>query len=183
MSCIYFILHFSKFFIQYLFLLYISSTLQIYVLHKNILWSGVYCLFTLLNHCRRNDMLCRIAKSVSHLWWSFFVPCHWLSGVCSSCDNCPLIAGHKIRWSHLFSHGFSGGVSVRTSVAADLDMELFCVGLVLLLVCFPDSELKMRSLSMSLKLTGTPWGTTWYKLLCLWTQTTLYLNRSVFRLF
>lgn len=41
--------------------------------------------------------------------------------------------------------GFSRGVSFNRSVAADLDMKLFCVGLVLL-VCFPDSDLKMRSL-------------------------------------
>lgn len=32
------------------------------------------------------------------------------------------------------------------SVAADLDMKLLCVGLALLLVCFPASEQKMRSL-------------------------------------
>lgn len=67
-----------------------------------------------------------------------------VSDVCSSCDNCPLIAGHKIRC--LFSWRFSREVSFSRSVAVDLDMKLFCAGLVLLLVCVPESELKMRSL-------------------------------------
>lgn len=40
---------------------------------------------------------------------------------------------------------FSRGVSFSRSLAADLDMKLFCVGLVLLW-CFPDSELTMRRL-------------------------------------
>lgn len=69
-----------------------------------------------------------------------------VSDICSSCDNYPddCRTQNQVKLSILT--GFNRGVSLSRAVAAAIDMKLFCVGLVLLLVCFPVSELKRNLL-------------------------------------